>query len=564
MKLRRGIHKYQKDHRLRYFTCCILFLFLSACGGGGGSSSTTVSSSDTGAIAFSIAWEASEARQAKADLLQPLDVSALDCQDVGVTTVKATVYDENATLLASGGPWPCDDHSGTIEEVPVGTHRKVVIMGQSGEALLYRGEMSSITVTDGETTDVIEPITAYSFVPGDLSPDDGAQFTAAVSTPASVTLECGASEAAATYHFKIASDSDFTSVLQEIIGPSRTESVSLDAGNYYWKVRYIDQHGNQGDWSETFSFTVTTVTTPTSFADPNLEAAVREELGKTDGELTWEELQTVTYLDATSRDIINIEGIQNLTQLTILLLNMNQISDTTPLQSMTQLTFLAIGKNQLSNIAPLQNLTQLTYLSLWNNQIADITPLQNMTQLTDLYLWSNQISDVTPLQNLTQLTDLELDSNQISDISPLQNLTQLTDLWLADNCITDFSPVSQVANVYGMDTQGDCDGLIATLDCTDLSGSWCGSWSETSCDGESYSGDWVGQLDSDCSFIGSGAWETVSGSIDPSTGILTASGESVVGCGQITLDGQINGNAISGQYTYSVSGSGTFTGGRCD
>ena len=251
MKLQRIRNNNQKNNQHRFYILCVLLLFLFACGGGSGSSSTTVSSSETGAIAFSVAWEAPETDQPKADLLQPLDVSVLDCQDVGVTTVEAKVYDENGTLLASGGPWPCDQGYGTIEGVPAGANRMVAILGKSGDDIIYRGEAGPITVNDGETTDITEPIIVNSFVPGNLSPVDNTSFATQV-----ITLSCSTVPGASTYHFLIATDPNVTSDVQEIIEATGTASTTLDAGTFFWKVGVTDPFGNQGSWSEILSFVV--------------------------------------------------------------------------------------------------------------------------------------------------------------------------------------------------------------------------------------------------------------------------------------------------------------------
>jgi internalin A len=77
-----------------------------------------------------------------------------------------------------------------------------------------------------------------------------------------------------------------------------------------------------------------------------------------------------------------------------------------------------------------QILTNLTVITLKGNQISDIKPLSNLTKLTFLVLDENQISDIKPLSNLTNLTSLFLGGNQISDIKPLSNLTNLTSLFL--------------------------------------------------------------------------------------------------------------------------------------
>jgi internalin A len=68
-----------------------------------------------------------------------------------------------------------------------------------------------------------------------------------------------------------------------------------------------------------------------------------------------------------------------------------------------------------------QQLSSLTELTLDSNQIGDIKPLASLTNLTSLSLWNNKISDIKPLASLTTLKYLNLSNNLISSkICPSQ------------------------------------------------------------------------------------------------------------------------------------------------
>ena len=123
-----------------------------------------------------------------------------------------------------------------------------------------------------------------------------------------------------------------------------------------------------------------------AFDDPNLEAAVREALGigPTDP-LTVALVQTLTSLDASSRNIQSLSGIESLSNLTLLVLEENPISDIGPLSELSQLTFLVLDDNLISDISPLAGLTQLRELNLRTNSISDISPLAGLTQLATSY-----------------------------------------------------------------------------------------------------------------------------------------------------------------------------------
>ena len=188
-----------------------------------------------------------------------------------------------------------------------------------------------------------------------------------------------------------------------------------------------------------------------TFADPNLEAAVRDAIAIPTGPIYSSDLSELTYLDASEKNITDLTGLEYATSLTSLGLAYNQIGDISPLANLISLTTVDLWFNQITDISPLANLTSLTTLNLVNNQISDVSPLASLSSLTGLWLLDNQISNISPLAGLTNLTGLGLNRNQISDISPLANLTNLTlGLWLAHNQISDISPLANLTSLTGL------------------------------------------------------------------------------------------------------------------
>ena len=173
--------------------------------------------------------------------------------------------------------------------------------------------------------------------------------------------------------------------------------------------------------------------------DANLKKEILKQLGKSSGEVTVGEAKKVVYLDAPTKGISNLKGLEYFTSLKMLNLKFNQISDVNALKGLTKLTMLFLDFNQISDISALKGLTQLTLLVLNNNQISDINSLKGLTQLTTLYISSNKISDISALKGLTQLTNLYISSNKISDISALKGLTQLAALEIVSSQISDIS-----------------------------------------------------------------------------------------------------------------------------
>ena len=165
-----------------------------------------------------------------------------------------------------------------------------------------------------------------------------------------------------------------------------------------------------------------------TFADPNLEAAIREAIDIPEGPIYPSDLEDLTLLNASEMDIADLTGLEHCTDLTELYLGRNQIDDISPLADLTGLTRLSLHHNQISDISPLANLTSLTYLSSGWNQIEDISPLANLTSLTWLYLRSNNITDVGPLvenEGLSEGDEVALNGNPLSDTSINTYIPQL-------------------------------------------------------------------------------------------------------------------------------------------
>ena len=193
-----------------------------------------------------------------------------------------------------------------------------------------------------------------------------------------------------------------------------------------------------------------------SFADANLELAVRRTLNKPEGPLTAADLASLTKLDVEWQDVSGIEslaGLEHATALDTLNLWGNQIVDLSPLAGLTQLTHLNLGHNQVADVGALAGLTNLQWLSLWGNAVADVSPLAGLTKLTYLNLWGNAIEAVSALSRLTKLTSLDLGHNAVADVSALDDLTRLDWLGLVDNLIRQPDLAEQVPTLIEGDVK---------------------------------------------------------------------------------------------------------------
>src|SRR3989338_2155860 len=171
-----------KNHsklNLLYLLIFIIIL-LSGCGSAMNTASTNTASNDTGSAVFSLKWDTPTLiplnkpvpegiNRGGGEEVFPLNkggqgvvngdgisYAPIDCTASGVSTVSATVYTSTGSSLATGGPWNCTDHAGSITGVPAGTSRKLVVHGKDSSGnIKYSGEQTGITVEDGKTSPTV-------------------------------------------------------------------------------------------------------------------------------------------------------------------------------------------------------------------------------------------------------------------------------------------------------------------------------------------------------------------------------------------------------------------------
>ena len=203
------------------------------------------------------------------------------------------------------------------------------------------------------------------------------------------------------------------------------------------------------------------------------------------------ELTLLTALDASSRGISDLRGIEHAMQLETLNLRNNRITDVSPLVGLTLLRRLVLDGNPVENPEVLFRLKQggtritgvevpdavffadanleaavrsasrvsqhlpitaekmrtLTRLTASRKGISNLTGIEEATGLERLDLGDNEITDISLLSSLTNLENLDLADNQITDVSVLSGLSNLETLDLRDNNVMDVSPLSTMTHL---------------------------------------------------------------------------------------------------------------------
>lgn len=119
----------------------------------------------------------------------------------------------------------------------------------------------------------------------------------------------------------------------------------------------------------------------------------------------------------------------------VVLQNSN-IKSLEPLRYLTNVKVLVLDENKISDITSLYDLP-LQHLNLIGNDISNLEGIDKLRTLEELYLGLNLLKDVTPLSNVINLRCLGLRGNsRVSDVSSLSKLTNLVSLNLSGTSVS--------------------------------------------------------------------------------------------------------------------------------
>lgn len=97
----------------------------------------------------------------------------------------------------------------------------------------------------------------------------------------------------------------------------------------------------------------------------------------------------------------------------------------------TDLEMLDLGHNAITDISCLSGLTKMKVLILADNKISDISPIAGMTDLFYVEMFINRISDISVLKNMPKLEQVNFCWNyRITDPSVLYDKSKLEKIWM--------------------------------------------------------------------------------------------------------------------------------------
>ncbi|XP_037703711.1 leucine-rich repeat and IQ domain-containing protein 1 isoform X2 [Choloepus didactylus] len=197
------------------------------------------------------------------------------------------------------------------------------------------------------------------------------------------------------------------------------------------------------------------------------------------------------YIDAQENQIETID-CENLENLSIVLLNKNQLTSFYGLDGCTNIQNLELSHNKITRIGGLESLKNLQqlivdhnqlistkglcdtptiiYLDCSYNHLTEVEGIENCGLLQILKLQGNYLSELPALENHVLLRELHLDDNSISTVEAFSSywLPLLQNLTLSQNSLTEIIPLFHFVSLEKLDVSNNClSDLTSTIRCFD-------------------------------------------------------------------------------------------------
>jgi Leucine-rich repeat (LRR) protein/predicted small secreted protein len=157
-------------------------------------------------------------------------------------------------------------------------------------------------------------------------------------------------------------------------------------------------------------------------------------------------------LRVSKNDLHDLKGLASLEKLELLRLSDCAIHNVENLAELRQIDFLDIESNQISDIAPLVNLEQLSNIFLGNNNISNLDRLSSLRNLQYIGIEYNPVENIDFIRTLEKLTGFGISGTKVEDISILAEKTDLLTLHLKNMDVKslDLTPLTTLQKLRGL------------------------------------------------------------------------------------------------------------------
>lgn len=159
------------------------------------------------------------------------------------------------------------------------------------------------------------------------------------------------------------------------------------------------------------------------------------------------ELSDLTCLDISETSVDDITSLRNANKLKVLRANSTFIEDISALKYCITLEELEIANTNISDLSVLASLRNLKKLDASNTMVSRLTQLKNCPNLTSINLGGSKILNIIPLRELTQLNNIDISNTAIRDLSPIETLKDLKSLNISGTSITNLQTLSELESL---------------------------------------------------------------------------------------------------------------------
>ena len=159
------------------------------------------------------------------------------------------------------------------------------------------------------------------------------------------------------------------------------------------------------------------------------------------------ELSDLTWLDISETSVEDLAPVRNLNKLKVLRANSTLAEDLTALKYNITLEELEVANTTIDDLSVLSSLRNLTKLNIANTQVNRITNLKNCQNLTSLNLGGTRISNIGIVQDLSQLKQLDISNTAVRDLGPISNLKDLQSLNISGSAVSNLQALSGMENL---------------------------------------------------------------------------------------------------------------------
>lgn len=163
------------------------------------------------------------------------------------------------------------------------------------------------------------------------------------------------------------------------------------------------------------------------------------------------------------REIISVEPLNELSDITVLDISGTSIEDISPLRSANKLKVLRANSTLINDISALKYDITLEELEIANTVIDDISVLQSLRGLKKLNIANTLVNSLREVKNCPELTHLNVSGSKISSISPIQDLQHLVSVDASNTSIRDLSALSNMTALQSVNVSGTAVSNLQAL-----------------------------------------------------------------------------------------------------